>query len=160
MFKLTTGEGTNTYVHWSVAAVLVALLFICWWYDRKRTEGFDLDQIKKEIRLGYQISNPNVQYQVNPIPYLLDFLKGRSYYPSTLPRRPTSIINPMREPILRVASVENSGNLPSIYSPPYAGPNLGTYRAYRYPHNDLLYKPWQLSISSPYNDYGSQQGGP
>jgi len=144
MFKLT------------IAVIIVILLFVCWCYNRKRTEGFDLDQIKKEVRLGYQISNPQIQYQVNPIPYLLTFLDGRSYYPATLPRRPDAIVNPMREPILRVASVENQGNLASIYTPPYAGANLGTYRAYRYPHNNLLHKPWQLEISSPYNDYGSQ----
>ena len=147
MFKLTT-----------IAVILVALLFVCWCYNRKRIEGFDLDQIKKEVRLGYQISNPQIQYSVNPIPYLLDFLKGRAYYPATLPRRPDAIINPMREPILRVASVENQGNLPNMWDPPYAGPNLGTYRAYRYPHNDLLYNPWQLEISSPTIGYGTQQG--
>jgi hypothetical protein len=85
-------------------------------------------------------------------------LKGRAYYPATLPRRPDAIINPMREPILRVASVDNQGNLPNIYDPPYSGPNVGIYRAYRYPHNDLLYNPWQLEVSDPTIGYGVQQG--
>lgn len=147
MFDLTT-----------VTVILIILLLACGWYNRRQNEGFNLDQIKKEVRLGYQWSNPNIQYTVNPVPYLLDFLKGRSYYPATLPRRPDAIINPVIEAILRVDSVENTGNLPNLYDPPYAGPNLGVYRAYRYPHNDLHFTPWQLEISDPTKGYGVEQG--
>ena len=160
------------------ALLIVAIIFVIYTIQTRYTtnyiERFNLDTIKKEVKIGYQEDNPQIQYTVNPVPYLLDFLRGRAYYPATFPRRPDSIINPMREPLLRVALIENQGNMPNYYTPHYVGPNVDgsfegskdtnltksnyVYRAYRYPHNDMLYKPWQLETSAPYLDYGSQQG--
>ena len=148
----------NDLIYWIIPIIIILLIILVYYKTYQQQEGFNLDTIKKEIKIGYQTDNPQIQYSINPVPYLIDFLRARSYYPSTLPRRPDSIINPMREPILRVDSVENTGNLPSIYDPPYAGPEInGVYRSYRYPHNDLLYTPWSLEVNAPYLDYGSQQ---
>jgi len=140
-----------------IAAViaLIITLLVGWWYirriSRECTEGFDLDQIKKEVDIAYQTDNPQVQYSVNPIPSLLNFIKGRSYYPNTLPRRPDALIRPITERVVLHDATYNKGNMGTVSNPPYSGPNTsGIYRSYRYPHNDLLYKPWQLSIDAPY----------
>ncbi len=90
----------------------ILIFFIMYFIYLYLTEGFNLDDIKNELRAAYQIDNPQIQYSVNPVPYLLDLLKARNYYPQTLPRRPDSIINPMRESILRYDSTYNTGNLP------------------------------------------------
>lgn len=157
MDTLTVKRNDVLYMYWLFPIVIIIILFFFNTYGKK--ESFDLDTIKKEVNIAYQTDNPQIQYSVNPVPYLIDFLRARSYYPGTLPRRPDSIINPIREPILRVTSVENTGNLPNLYDPPYTGPEInGVYRSYRYPHNDLHYPPWGMSIGPPYMDYNNIQG--
>ena len=158
MDTLTVKREDALYMHWLIPISIIVLLFFITLMSGKR-ENFNLDTIKREVKIAYQTSNPQIQYSVNPVPYLIDFLQARSYYPNTLPRRPDSIVNPMKEGILRADSVENTGNLPSMYTPPYSGPEIsGVYRAYRYPHNDLHYPPWGMSIGPPYLDYNNQQG--
>ncbi len=112
MVDFTKTDNDTLYIHWLVP-IAILILFIM--FRPPLSEGFDLDTIKREVNIANQTGNEQIAYTVNSVPYLLDYLRGRSYYPSTISRRPDSIINPMRESILR-GVLESTGNLPSLYS--------------------------------------------
>ncbi len=127
--------------------VLIIIMVMVILYRCKK-EGFNVSDMKDELRRSYSLNNPSVQYTVNPIPDTIRTVDGDSYYPILPARRPDAIINPINEPLLRDVIINNLNNIAMMSTTnedgervmnnhPYLGGNNSKIQAYAYPHSDL-----------------------
>jgi hypothetical protein len=128
--------------------VIIVIIVFYFYYVKSKEEGFNLTDMKNELRRSYSLNNPQVQYTVNPVPDMIRTVNGESYYPILPARRPDAIINPINEPLLRNVIINNINNIAKLSTTnskgervlnnrPYLGGNNKKIQAYAYPHSDL-----------------------